>query len=107
MWVAGGGRADIIVRTQNRLDHFTLTAASPIATRFTVSAGAEQKIVVLTPGRPVTFDVPASGVKGFRSYAYLMSAQSSDGFVPRLRDPSSQDTRNLGVQVTFRAVEAR
>ena len=31
MWVAGGGRADIVVRTVNRLDHFTMTASSPIA----------------------------------------------------------------------------
>ena len=95
MWVAGGGRADIIVRAQNPLDRFTMTAASPIATRFTVSRV------------PITFDLRASGVKGFRSYAYLLSAQSSDGFVPRLRDPNSQDNRNLGVQVTFQGVEAR
>ena len=107
MWVAGGGRADIIVRTVQRLDRFTMTASSPIPTRFTVSAGADARVVALTPQKPVTFDVPASGVKGFRSWAYLMSAQSSDGFIPRLRDPASHDNRNLGVQVTFQAIEAR
>ena len=107
MWVAGGGRADIIVRTNNRIDHFTLTASSPIATRFTVSAGSDTKIVPLLPQKPVTFDVPASGVKGFRSWEYLLSAQSSDGFIPHLRDPASPDNRNLGVQVVFQAFEAR
>ena len=107
MWVAGGGRADIIVRTNNRIDHFTMTVSSPINTRFTVSAGAESRTMALLPEKKVTFDVPASGIKGFRSYAYLMSAQSSDGFVPHLRDPKSPDYRNLGVQVTFQAIEAR
>ncbi|HMD36480.1 MAG TPA: hypothetical protein VKH42_15995 [Vicinamibacterales bacterium] len=107
MWVAGGGRADIIVRTERRLDHFTMTVSSPIATRFTVSAGAASQTIALVPEKRVTFDVAASGTKGFRSYAYLMSAQSSDGFVPRLRDPKSQDNRNLGVQATFQAIESR
>ena len=107
MWIAGGGRADIIVRTVNRLDHFTMTASSPISTRLTVSAGADSRTVVLFPEKRVTFDLPASGTKGFRSYMYLMSAQSSDGFVPRLRDPNSHDDRNLGVQVVFQAIEAR
>jgi hypothetical protein len=107
MWIAGAGRADIIVRTVNRLDHFTMSASSPIATRFTVAAGADARTVALLPDKRATFDVPASGTKGFRSYFYLMSAQSSDGFIPRLRDPNSQDNRNLGVQVVFQAIEAR
>jgi hypothetical protein len=49
----------------------------------------------------VAFDVPVSGVHDFKSYAYLLSAQSSDGFIPHLLDPKSDDPRNLGVMVRF------
>ena len=54
-----------------------------------------------------TFEVPASGVRGLRSYAYLLSARSSAGFVPHLSDPASRDYRNLGVQLRFQAVTTR
>jgi hypothetical protein len=66
--------------------------------------GAAPLKVTIEPGKPATFDVPASGVRGLNSYAYLLSAQSSDGFVPQLIDPASNDPRNLGALITFRAV---
>ena len=41
MWVAGDGRADIIVRTENPVHQLAFTAGpSPIATMLTISAGA-------------------------------------------------------------------
>jgi hypothetical protein len=52
----------------------------------------------------VTLDVPTYGVRGLESYAYLLSARSSEGFVPHLRDPQSRDFRNLGVLMRFAAV---
>jgi hypothetical protein len=84
-----------------------MTVRSPIRTVFTVSAGAGTKVVSLEPGKPVTFDVPTSSVRGLQSYALLLSVQSSEGFTPHLLDPSSRDARNLGVLMTFTAVEAR
>jgi hypothetical protein len=108
MWVAGDGRADIIVRSEHALDHLTVTAASPIHTTFIVSAGAAATTKDLQPGVPVTFDVPVSGVVGvYQTHYYLLSARSTGGFTPRLIDPSSADARNLGVQMKFHAVEAR
>ncbi len=101
MWIAGSGRADIIVRCSEPLDHLTITASSPIKTALIVSAGAAELTVPLTPGANATFDLPLSGVKGFRSYYYLLSARSTEGFTPRLNDPTSRDNRNLGVQIAF------
>jgi hypothetical protein len=111
MWVSGGRRTDIIVRTNDRLDHLSVEAESPIPTVLTVSAGADPVVVTLVPGKLSRFNVPAQGVLYARygqSYTYLMSASSSEGFVPALRDPSLQprDYRNLGALLRFAAVPA-
>jgi hypothetical protein len=105
MWVAGDGRAEIIVRCENEIDHLRVTAWSPIRTVFSMSMGARVVTHALEPRKPVEFDVPASGVRGLYGHAYLMTALSSDGFTPRLQEPSSRDNRNLAVLVNFRAVE--
>jgi hypothetical protein len=109
IWVAGDGRADILVRSEWPIDHLTITAESPIATRFIVSIGSRQSDIAIAPGKPVTFDVPASGVRALKSYAYLLSARSTDAFTPHLLDPSAlnPDPRNLGVLMTFKAVPRR
>jgi hypothetical protein len=104
MWVAGDGRAEIIVRTEDPVDHLVVTAFSPIHTVFSMSLGAGTVTRVLEPRQTVTFDLPASGVRGLNSYAYLMTALSSGGFIPRLQDPNSRDGRNLAVLVNFKAV---
>jgi hypothetical protein len=111
MWVAGGRRADLIVHTNDRLDHIGVEAESPIATVLTVSIGADPVVVTLAPGKPAFFNVPARGVlyeRYVRSYAYLLSASSSQGFVPALRDPhaAARDYRNLGAMMRFSAVPA-
>jgi hypothetical protein len=104
IWVAGDGRADIIVRCEWPIEHLTITAESPIRTTFIVSMGRSESRVAIVPERPVVFDVPAAGVRGLNSYAYLLSARSTDAFIPQLIDPSSNDPRNLGVRITFKAV---
>lgn len=106
MWVAGDGRAEIIVRCEVPIGHLTVTAVSPIRTVFSMSMGDATVTRTLEPRKPVVFDVPAAGVRGLNSYAYLMTALSSDGFTPRLQDPNSQDHRNLAVQVTLQATRA-
>src|SRR5262249_36933727 len=52
MWVSGSGRADVIVRSERPLRQLTITAESPIRTRFTVSAGGAETSVSMTPGTP-------------------------------------------------------
>jgi hypothetical protein len=103
MWVSGAGRADIIVRTDTPVRQFAMTAESPIPTILTISAGRGTSTIPLVPGKSVVFTLPASGVHGLNGYDCLLQAQSSEGFIPHLRDPSSNDGRNLGVQLNFRA----
>jgi len=104
VWIAGDGRADILVRSEWQIDHLTMTAQSRVPTTFVVSMGGAEANVRLQPRQPVTFDVPASGVRDLRSYAYLLTARSSDGFTPHLVDPTTDDRRNLGVLIRFTAV---
>ena len=104
VWIAGNGRADILVRSEWPIDHLRITAQSPIRTTFIVSMGGAESRIAVEPSRPVTFDVPAEGVRDLRSYAYLLRAQSTEGFTPHLRDPGDGDIRNLGVLIQFTAV---
>jgi hypothetical protein len=105
MWIGGDGRADIIVRTTVPLHHFSVSAFSPIRTTLTMSAGGDESVVQIVPNTRVNFDVPAGGgVHGLTDWVYLLSAQSSEGFTPRLQDPSLKDNRNLGVQIQVQAV---
>jgi membrane-bound metal-dependent hydrolase YbcI (DUF457 family) len=104
VWIAGDGRADILVRSEWQIDHLTMTAKSVVPTTFTVSMGGAEVVVRLQARQSLTFDVPASGVRDLRSYAYLLTARSSDGFTPHLLDPTTGDRRNLGVLIRFTAV---
>jgi hypothetical protein len=107
MWVGATGRADIIVRTDNPISHLAIEAESPVRTVLTVSIGRAPVAVTLEPGRIATFDVPADGVRGLESYAYLMTARASRGFTPRLVEPGSDDNRHLGALLRFRAITSR
>ncbi len=104
VWIAGDGRADILVRCEWPIDHLAVTALSPIKTTFIVSMGGGESRVALEPGRAQTIQVAAVGVRDLRSYAYLLSARSTDGFTPHLLDPANSDNRNLGVLIRFTAV---
>jgi hypothetical protein len=107
MWISGSGRAEIIVRADQPIHHFAITASSPIQTHFSVSAGAKAASVSIAPGATMTFDVAAAGIKGYNNmHFYLLTARSSEGFTPRLTDPESRDDRNLGVQMNFQVVSA-
>jgi len=104
MWVFGNGRADIIVRADYPIDAIDVDAESPIATVLTMQMGAATVSVPLVPRKPVRFRVPAAGVRGWKDFDYLLSARSSEGFIPRLAAPGSTDSRNLGALVRFSPV---
>jgi len=107
MWVSGAGRADVIVRTVDPIDHLLVTAESPIDTMLTMSLGAETVSVRLAPQKPQTFVLKAGpSVHYVRGWAVVMSVRSSEGFVPHVSDPKSPDFRNLGALVRFSAVSA-
>jgi hypothetical protein len=104
IWIAGDGRAEMLVRSDWPVDHLTITADSTVPTTFIVSMGGPTVSLRLAPHKPVTFDVPASGVRDLNSNAYMLSAQSTEGFTPHLADPANADRRNLGVMIRFVAV---
>jgi hypothetical protein len=106
VWIAGDGRADIVMRCEWPIDHLRMTVESPIRTVFVVSAGGGESRIPLLPGQAVTFNLAASGVRDLNSFAYLLSARSTEGFTPHLRDPKSTDYRNLGVLMRFTPVPA-
>ncbi|MCU1385680.1 MAG: hypothetical protein JWL71_4377 [Acidobacteria bacterium] len=106
VWIAGDGRADIIMRSDWAIDHLRMTVESPVATVFIASAGGRQMRLPLTPGTPATFDLPAVGVRDATSWAYLLSARSTEGFTEHLRNPESKDYRNLGALMRFTAAPA-
>ncbi len=102
IWVAGRARADIIVRTDLPFTHLTLTLESPMANTVEVSAGAGTHTETLLPNQPVMVAIRAAGVQTI-GFASLLSIRTSDGFVPRLVEPGSGDSRYLGVLVQIRA----
>jgi hypothetical protein len=106
IWVSGSGRADIIVRADFPIERLQVEAESPIRTTLTLTAGGAPVTVPLEPHQPASVSVPASGVRGWRDYDYLLTARSSDGFIPHLVDPASADGRNLGAQIRFTPIAA-
>ncbi len=106
MWISGGGRAEVIVRTPWPIEGIEVEVESPIHTTLTLSLGADPVSVRIEPGKVQTFVVQASGVRGFGDYNYMLEARSSEGFVPHLLEPANMDYRNLGAQVRFRPVMA-
>ena len=102
MWVSGSGRADIIVRAAAPFERMAFEAESPIRTVLTISLGSDPVTVRIEPGTITHFEVKASGVHGLGDYNYLMTARSTEGFVPHLLEPQNMDYRNLGAQVRFK-----
>jgi hypothetical protein len=104
MWVSADGRADIIVRSVDPIDHLAVDARSPLSTSLVVSLGAGTVRVPLEPEVMAFFAVPAPpGIRSTSGYVYLMTTSVSDGFVPHLRIGNG-DYRNLGAQLRFRPV---
>ena len=103
IWVVGGRRADIIVRSGPELARVTATLRSRVANRVTIELGGASQTVELEPGvaKRITFE--PDGVYSRRSWAYVLSVEPDVGFVPRLVTPDSRDGRYLGVAVTLAA----
>jgi hypothetical protein len=106
MWVSGSGRAEVIIRTPWPIAYLEAEAQSPIRTVLTVSAGDAPIRLKLEPKQVYPFTVKTSGVRGFGDYNYLLTAHSTEGFIPHLMEPGSMDYRNLGAQLRFRPVVA-
>lgn len=101
IWVSGYGRTEIIVRTVKPIRRLAVEMQSPISTTVTVAIGAPSTMVKLTPNQVERMEIPAAGVRGLNSYAYLLTVKSTNGFVPHLIDSKNADSRYLGAQLRF------
>ena len=88
------------------LETITVTARSPIATEVSIDIGDGEGRIALAPDVPGSLTIRPGGVYSRRSWAYLMRVTTSDGFVPRLTEPGSQDGRFLGAAISLTAVPA-
>jgi len=101
IWIAGRARADVLVRSEAAGD-LQVRLLSPIANDVVVGAGRASVRVHLEPDVPSDVRVPAKWLQSrIGSTACLLSVSTSDGFVPRLSDPASSDSRFLGVLLNF------
>ena len=99
IWIAARRRADIIVRSGPPLTDVTLTLMSPVANTVEVRMGGPTQVVELEAGVERRVTLMPDGVYARRSWAYLLSVRTEEGFVPRLVEPDSRDGRYLGVSV--------
>jgi hypothetical protein len=103
-WTRGGERADFIIKTDRpiRRATFTLTAG-PRATEVRITIGGRKQDVHLDAEqtRDIVFTMPA-GVpyeKEVQALAWIATVRSTSGFTPIFFDPTSTDSRYLGVRV--------
>jgi hypothetical protein len=101
VWIAGRARADVVVRSE-AVGDVQVRLVSPVANDVVIDAGRANVRVHLEPDVPASVRVPAKWVQArFGSAACLLSVTTSEGFVPRLSDPASSDSRFLGVLLNF------
>ena len=104
IWVTGGRRADIIVRTNHRpFAEVEVTLLSRVANMVTVELGGDRRDVDVEANRPTSVTLVPRGVYARRSWAYLLSVTAREGITPRLVNSRSRDGRYLGVAVTLQA----
>ena len=99
IWVMGGRRADMIVRTDEPLTALTVRLSAPICNRVTVTVDGTSRSVDLRRDEPAELLFPVRGVLAAGGQNFLISVTSRDGVMPRLSNPQSRDARFLGVRL--------
>jgi hypothetical protein len=107
-WVKGESRAEFLVKTDRPMKRLILTLiAGGVPTRVRVSLSGRTQEVALQPGesQQVLFALGDGFPYQGTWPVWLASVSSSAGFTPVFADPSSTDTRYLGVRVRPTLVE--
>ena len=99
IWVLGGRRADLVVRTGEPLTALTAHLTAPLHNRVTVTVDGTSQSVDLRRDEPVRLTFPVRGVLAAGGQNFLISIEPRDGVIPRVFNPQSQDTRFLGVRL--------
>ena len=103
IWIAARRQAEIIVRSGPPLRDMTLTLRSPISNTVNVSLGGASQTVRLEAGVVRRVTLVPDGVYARQSWAYVLSVRTQEGFVPRLTERDSRDSRYLGVAIDLNA----
>ena len=100
LWTAGRRRADVIVRTTEKLSAMRLRLSTAVPNRVWISFAGQGTTVDLAPDTPMDVVVRRpEGVYSARGYGYLLSVKPREGVVPKNVDPGTGDKRFLGVLV--------
>jgi hypothetical protein len=118
-WVRGKRRADVILRApladlgQGRwrgreIARFRITVLNGAKPNtVTIETGADRRVLTMNPGESQTVvlnmpdGVPYRPYETPTSWVYVVSFETTNGFVPFLETPPSGDARYLGARVTL------
>ena len=105
IWVKGEARTEIVVRVgPDPIRTLDLTFRSPVNNSVTVGIDGRKHQAEIQPNKTVKLRVPVEGITTRGSQNFVLSVETSNGFVPRLRTVSSNDRRFLGVLMTLDGV---
>ena len=99
IWITGGARADLIVRTGEPLSALTVNLSAPTNNRVTVTVDGASRSVDLRGEGTAQLTFPVRGVLAAGGQNFPISVTTRDGVVPRLFNPHSRDARFLGVRL--------
>jgi len=100
-WVKGRSRAEFLVKTDRPIRRAVITlAAGPLDTDVSVSIGGRAQSLRLRPGESQQVTLVLGPAFPYQKrFVWVGSVSSSSGFSPIFHDPSSTDSRYLGVRV--------
>ena len=98
-WISGRAHSEIIVRAAAPIEKLTVTLRSPIDNSVRVRVDGLAKSIALEAGKPIHLTFPVVGVHGRGAQNFVLSVKTENGFIPRLRNETSNDRRFLGAMV--------
>jgi hypothetical protein len=101
-WVRGESEAELLIKTDRPMKKLVLTlSAGPEPVSSVARLGRRSQRVSLQPDQPqtITFDLGDGYPYQGQWPVWVVSISADRGFVPIFTDPSSTDTRFLGVRV--------
>jgi len=108
LWIAGQRRADIIVRTRQKLSSMRFRLSTVVPNRVWISFAGQKTTLDLMPDEPIDVVVKSpEGVYSDRGYGYVLSVKPEQGVVPKNIEAETTDKRFLGVLVQMQGETGR